>query len=213
MKKISLFIVSVCMLGIAYSQDSTVMSNPISLKNKYTKPQALVVSMIMQDHRTDHLISGNFYSNVLFKGHGADLRNLAPGINVTYIAGVNDYLDVLGAAQMSVARLYNKTTGDFQKSDIFNSGYIGARGKYPSDKSPVSVYLEAGIGLAYSGKLNGFAPIGGGFQFNIMKQTYIYLGTNYNFMFSKIAGNYVQYNLGFGGPIAGLIKWPWVHKK
>lgn len=194
------------MLGIAYSQDSTVTATPIMpLKNKYTKPQTIIVSMVTRDDRTPNLISGNAWSNILFKGHGADLRQQGVGINVAYIAGVNDYVDVLGAAQTTIARLYNPKTGMFEKSDLYNLGYIAGRAKYPSDKSPVSVYVEAGIGLTYSGKLHGFAPIGGGIQFNIMSQTFIYVGTDYHYVFGKNQGTGIQYSLGFGAPVAGVL--------
>lgn len=121
---------------------------------------------------------------------------LDPGFSVMYWKGITKKLD------FSIR--YNGLFSDYTKMENTTSEYInefeGSLHLRPiNDEHFFSPFLSAGIGVGnYSGHWTPYAPLGGGLQFNLKGEGYIFLQANYRASFKKTyLDNNMFYSLGF----------------
>lgn len=202
MKKISLLVATICMLNIAYSQDSIVP--PMTTKNMYVKQPTLTVNFFVNDFTTDNTISGNYLANI-FKGKSVNLlKEAGPGFGLTYREGFHNYFDWSVSLQASIVKYYDKKAGSFKPNDVYTELLAkGVAKLFPDNaaKYPVTPYLTAGLGVAHFYKFVPLALGGFGVQGNFMGKTYIFLEGLYVKGISANASSYAQYSIGFGAPI------------
>ena len=170
MKKLLLFSLSLSLLVNVFAQDSTHLKKVPSIGG----------SFFVKDFPTAAKIFG-------LNTNGWN-SYLAPGINGLFTTGLSSHWDFVATLGVCDSR-YKKSTGAFYYHDT-NNLYVGQKKvlvdlsalvdyKFFTDKQVVDPYLAGGINLAlYNGSyLRPGFPLGGGLQFNLGQNTFLYLQT------------------------------------
>jgi len=170
MKKIAILFAFVFLLVNIYAQDS------IRLK----KVPSIGGAIFAKDFPTAAKVFG--LSQNGWNGY------IAPGINGLFITGLSNHTDFVATLGVSNSK-YKTNTGVFYNHSL-SSGNIGyerilidlntlVNYKFSTDNHPVVPYLSAGLGLSlYDGSyVLPCIPLGGGLQFHLGKNSFLYLQT------------------------------------
>ena len=131
-----------------------------------------------------------------------------PGFSVMYWKGITKKID------FSVR--YNGLFSDYTKKEGRTSEYInefeGSLHARPvNDEHFFSPFISAGIGVGnYSGTWAPYVPLGGGLQFNLLGEGYIFLQANYRASLKK---DYLDNNMFYSLGLTQTIRTPRVKKE
>src|SRR5688572_7768527 len=166
-------------------------------------PAAIGVSFVLNDFITPARIRSGSLQRVFRDKQWAKVKEMKPGIALTYFQGLAKKVDFAGTLAGSFLKypLPNKTfTGD----KFLLEGDASINLKAVSDKYWVQPYITIGIGgHMYAGKYFGaFLPAGLGFKINFFDDAQIFVTSQYRVPVTKETANYHFFNQ-FG--IAGRI--------
>ena len=156
----------------------------------------LMVLMTVLCYGQKPSIIGFSANAVDFKTSVSRSNKVDPGFSVMYWKGITKKIDF--------SLRYNGLFSDYTKKEDHNSDYInefeGSLHARPiNDEHFFSPFISAGIGVGnYSGSWAPYAPLGGGLQFNLQQEAYIFLQANYRASLKKdYLDNNMFYSLGF----------------
>ena len=156
----------------------------------------LLVSMTVLCYGQKPSIIGFSANAVDFNSSGVRSSKVDPGFSVMYWKGITKKIDF--------SLRYNGLFSDYTRKEDHNSDYInefeGSLHARPvNDEHVFSPFISAGIGIGnYSGSWAPYAPLGGGLQFNLLGESYIFLQANYRVSLKKdYLDNNMFYSLGF----------------
>ena len=193
MKKILAALLALFLIGPAvFSQDDEI------------RPAAIGVSFILNDYTTAQRIRSSSLSSVLNNGEWADVKEMAPGLALSYFKGLKKHLDFAGTLAGSFV---NYTLPDHAPSSadkFLLEGDVSLNFKMVSEKYWVQPYLLAGLGAQmYSGSYFGaFIPTGVGMKLNLFDDAHVFVTAQYRIPVTKGSVEYHFFNQ-FG--IAGRI--------
>lgn len=168
----------------------------------YIRPAALGISFNVVDYTTAQRIRSSSIGTVINRKQAAKIKEMSPGLSITYFKGLRNHIDFAGTLLGSYTRvlLDGNTTQDDQ---FLLEGDASVNLKMFSENYFFSPYLSAGVGFSsYNQRVGAFVPLGGGLKFNLFNEAAIYITTQYRVPVTTETGAY-HFVHGFG--ISGII--------
>jgi outer membrane protein OmpA-like peptidoglycan-associated protein len=172
-------------------------------KGAYIRPSALGVSFVLNDYETARLIRSSSLSSVLNNKQFGKVKEMSPGIALTYFKGLKDHIDFAStiAASFVSIPLEGQT---FSGSDEFlMEADASVNLKMFSDKYIFTPYISLGVGASmYNEKFGAILPLGGGLKFNIFDEAAVFIQSQYRIPVTKQNNDYHFFNsIGIAGII------------
>ncbi|HZI54557.1 MAG TPA: OmpA family protein [Chitinophagaceae bacterium] len=193
MKKILAALLALFLIGPAgFSQDDEI------------RPAAIGVSFILNDYTTAQRIRSSSLSSVINNGEWADVKDMAPGLALSYFKGLRKHIDFAGNLAGSFARYTIPNHAPSSTDKFLLEADASLNFKMVSEKYWVQPYLLAGLGAQmYGGSYFGaFIPTGVGMKLNLFDDAHIFVTAQYRIPVTKESVEYHFFNQ-FG--IAGRI--------
>jgi OmpA-OmpF porin, OOP family len=166
------------------------------------KPPTIIIQAASYDFKTPVLIGQTSLKHVLSNGLWHSLPNNYSGIGLSYWQGITSKLDFsasINSAKMFYA--FRRFRGYRYRSRLYEVD-VAAQLKLLSDDHFFVPFLTAGIGGYIFSNTNGsYAPLGGGFQFNIAKKVFLYSSLQCRVPVTREAQYHFLYNFSVGIPI------------
>ncbi len=196
MKKFLLSLMAVGLAAASFAQ------TPIS----YKKRPSLGLNFVLKDMGTAMLIDRTSVSDVLSKGQWTPIKDMAPGLSLSYLNGITEQLDFmvnLGGSYLKYPFSYKSGISVPNDSKFLLEADANVNVKLLSDKYVVVPYLSFGIGASmYAGTyFAAYAPMGGGIQVGLGEGTYLNTRFVYNAMVSALSVNHLNYTIGIVSPL------------
>lgn len=193
MKKILAALLALFLIGPAvFSQDDEI------------RPAAIGVSFILNDYTTAQRIRSSSISSVLNNGEWATIKEMAPGLALSYFKGLKKHIDFASTLAGSFVNYPLPDHAPSSTDKFLLEGDVSLNFKMVSEKYWVQPYLLAGLGAQmYSGSYFGaFMPTGVGMKLNLFDDAHVFVTAQYRIPVTKGSVEYHFFNQ-FG--IAGRI--------
>ncbi len=167
------------------------------------KAPSLGINFFLKDFGTAEKIKNTSVSNVLANKQVSKVSEMAPGLSLTYIEGLSDYVDFMGTLGGTFTKYKYKGANLFSNDALLVDLDAQLNVKLLTDKYFFVPYLTAGVGASMYGGTYFMAnvPVGGGFQFNLGEGTYMLLQSTYKIGITDRAKENFTYSLGFASPL------------
>ena len=153
-------------------------------------------------------IALSVFSTALFAQHAKKgnliglaltLSDMSKGVSITYWKGLCSKVDLSAKANLifrDYSLIYQGISG---KSEIGIEVEPNLHIRLVPDEAKIAPFVSTGVGVGmYNDKFGAFVPAGGGIQFNMQGQTYLFLQAQYKFTLTKkILGDNMFYSFGF----------------
>lgn len=193
MKKVVLSLLTICFLITSFGQ-----------KNKDNlRPPALGISFVLNDFATAQRIRATSLSSVLNNKQVAKVKEMDPGIAITYFKGLRNHIDFAGTLAGSFVN-YPLPNKPLSGSDNFLlEADASFQFKLTSENYWLQPYASAGIG-AYKYKVyyGAFIPVGVGLKLNLFDEATLFINSQYRIPVTNETGAYHFFN-NFG--VSGII--------
>jgi OOP family OmpA-OmpF porin len=164
------------------------------------RPKALGVSFFLNDFVTANRIRTTSMSNVLANRQWGRLREMMPGMAVTYFKGIGKHVDVaasLGGSFLNYP-MPNKT---FTNNNFLLEATGSLNLKMVTEKYWVQPYISLGVGAhKYKAYYGAFMPLGLGLKVNVFDEAHLFINSNYRVPLTTETANYhFQHSIGVAG--------------
>lgn len=164
------------------------------------RPKAIGVSFFLNDFMTADRIRTTSLTSVISGNRFAKVKEMTPGLAVTYFKGVRKHVDVAATLGASFIKypMPNKT---FNNSNLLLEGNVSANLKMTTEKYWVQPYVIAGVGFhKYMSYYGAFIPAGLGLKVNFFDDAHLYINSTYRVPVTTETGNYhFQHSFGIAG--------------
>ncbi|MDI9366363.1 MAG: OmpA family protein [Flavobacterium sp.] len=192
MKKIVLLFVSVAIAVTAFSQTTNLKKLP-----------SLGIGFNLKDFKTAGLINTKSLSDVLVNKSYAKVKEMAPGLNISYYQGLTNNIDFVATlgATFTEYNYRGKTFGSTSNFLLDLDAHLNF--KLLTDNYFVVPYITAGLGTSmYRGSYFMAYSIGGtGLQFNLGEGSFLFLQSTYKYHVSENSKENLNYSLTFASPL------------
>src|SRR5687768_16283455 len=193
MKKVLFFLLIFFFISYSFSQET---------KNAYARKPALGISFFFNDYLTAGRIRTTSLSSVLANKQKAKLKEMDPGIAISYFKGLNNHIDLASTFAGSFVEYPAGTYSD-TKSRFLIDGDVSLNFKLFSEKYWFTPYAILGAGISkYGPHYGAFIPTGLGLKFNLFDEAHFFLNSQYRIPVTPATANY-HFMHGIG--IAGVI--------
>jgi hypothetical protein len=177
--------------------------NNVTVRNTdYVRKPALGISFIFNDYKTAQLIQNSSLSSVLNNKQFSKIKQMSPGIALSYFKGLSNNVDFAGTLAGSFVE--NAVPDKVSTSSSFLlEGDASVNLKMLSDKYIFSPYLSAGVGAStYKGYYGAFIPVGGGIKFNLFDEAAIFVNAKYHApVTTGTSARHFVFGLGIAGTL------------
>lgn len=193
MKKVVSLLLAFFFISYSFSQET---------KSTYVRKPALAISFFFNDYLTANRIRSTSLSSVIANKQKAKLKEMDPGIAISYFKGLNNYIDIATTLAGSFVEYPAGTYGD-TKSRFLLEGDVSLNFKLFSEKYWFTPYAILGAGISkYGPHYGAFIPTGLGLKFNLFDEAHFFLNSQYRIPVTPTTANY-HFMHGIG--IAGVI--------
>jgi len=172
----------------------------------YKKRPTLSVNFFLKDMYTANLVDHGSLASVLNNSQWTKVKDMAPGLGLSYLQGLTDHIDFVGSLGGSFTKYpfsFNSGVTASNDSKFLLETSASLNFKLLTDNYFVVPYFTLGIGASmYSGTyFAATMPTGLGLQFNLGEGTYVNTQFGYNAKISDLAINHLTYSLGIASPL------------
>jgi OmpA-OmpF porin, OOP family len=126
-------------------------------------------------------------------------KDMNKGFSLSYWRGLTSKVDLAVKANVvfrDFSAIYQGTTG---KTEIGIELEPTVNLRLFPDAAKLAPFLTTGVGVGmYNDKFGGYIPVGGGIQFNMQSETYLFLQAQYKYTLTKkVLGDNLFYSIGF----------------
>ncbi len=196
MKKFLFSMIAVALAALSFAQTPT----------SYKKRPTLGLNFFLKDMKTAILIDKTSLSDVLGKDQWAKIKDMAPGVSLTYFEGLTEHIDFmanLGGTYVKYPFSYKSGIAPPLDNKFLLETSASLNFKLLTDKHAIVPYLSFGVGASmYDGTyFAAYAPIGAGIQVALGDETYLNTNFNYHAMVSGLSVNHLNYSIGIASPL------------
>ena len=155
------------------------------------RPPAIGVSFFFNDFTTPQRIRSSALSTVLIENAWADLREMSPGLAITYFNGVHRLIDFAGTLGASFVKMPEKSSTTLSEESLLLEGDASFHFKMFPEKYSVTPYAIGGFGASYyKSSFGAFIPIGAGFKVNFFDEASLFFSMQYRVPLTTETNNY-----------------------
>jgi OOP family OmpA-OmpF porin len=181
-----------CLLSTGYSQTKGTI-----------RQSAIGISFSLTDFATADRIRSGSLSKVLNEKKWAKLKEMSPGISISYYQGVTPHIDFAGTVNGTFLDYPFRNRAPFSDNNFLLEGDASANFKLTTEDYWVIPYASAGIGAhKYKVYYGAFIPVGVGLRINLFDEAGININSQYRIPVNYETSNYHFYH-SFG--IYGII--------
>jgi outer membrane protein OmpA-like peptidoglycan-associated protein len=180
-----------------------VLTDCFAQNGNYFRPPSIGISFFFNDFITPERIRSGSLSQVLREKQWAELREMGPGLAISYIQGLSNHVDFAGTVAGSFTRVPLPGQASRTEEHFLLEGDASLNLKMLSDRYIFTPYLIAGAGASsYNGKFAAFMPLGGGVKVNFFDEAALFVTSQYRVPVTSENTNYhFLYSIGFSGVI------------
>lgn len=171
-----------------------VLSSLLATGYSQTKPirqSAIGISFTLTDFLTAQQIRSGSLSEVLIEKSGAKLKDMAPGIAISYFKGLRPRIDFAAMLHGTFVDYPFPDKPPFGNNNFLLEGDASAQFKLVTEDYWVIPYLSAGLGAhMYKVYWGAFAPIGVGLRVNLFDEAGINIHSQYRIPVTHETANY-----------------------
>ncbi len=164
------------------------------------RPKALGISFFLNDFVTPNRIRTTSLSQVLSDKKFAKMKEMSPGLAITYFKGISKHVDVATTLGGSFVKypMPNKT---FSDDKFLLEGNASLNLKMTTEKYWVQPYISLGVGAhKYMKYYGAFLPLGLGLKVNFFDEAHLFITSTYRVPITLETSNYhLQHSIGFAG--------------
>lgn len=192
MKKIAVFLIALASFKSAtYAQSGDGV-----------QPGTLAVQFFLNDFKSAQTVRSNNLGTVLKNREFGKIKEMSPGIAISYIKGVSKRYDVSGTLAGSFVDYPMNNKPAFGQDYLLLEADASLRAKLISNKAFINPYLQAGFGISkYQGYFGAFIPAGAGMQINLFDEAYLQINAQYRIPVSETTNYHFFFGIGLAGKI------------
>lgn len=166
------------------------------------KPATIGIHYSLTDFETAAQIKSSSFHDVLKNKLWSKPPQMMTGIGIDYLKGITSHIDF--AAGFNYTKGVNNYKLPLSNTIPYTLLTLDAAVniKLLSDKYYVRPYLIAGAGIYSQDKVGFYAPVGGGFQFNLFNAALVNIQTQFRAPFSKKDNGNFYYQFGMASAIS-----------
>ncbi len=171
-------------------------------QNDEIRAPAIGVSFFLNDFTTAARIRASSLSAVLRDKRLAKIKEMSPGLAITYFTGLKNHIDFAGTIGGSFVN-YPMPNRSFSDDRFLLEANAQLNFKLTTEKYWVQPYLIAGVGAHKYGSYYGaFAPLGLGLKINFFDEAHFFIMSQYRIPITNETANYhFQHSIGIAGVI------------
>ncbi len=164
------------------------------------RPKALGVSFFLNDFTTANRIRTTSLSSVLANRQWGKLKDMVPGLAITYFKGVRKHVDVSASIGGSFLK-YPLPNKNFTNNSLLLEANGSVLLKMTTEKYWVQPYISLGVGgQKYESYWGAFMPLGLGFKVNFFDDAHLFVNSTYRVPLTPEVSNYhFQHSIGIAG--------------
>jgi OOP family OmpA-OmpF porin len=170
----------------------------------YTKPASLGLSFILNDFQTAQNIRSTSLSAVIRDKKVSKIKQMSPGLGVTYVKGLNNFLDATSTLSASFLDypFDNGITSTSGKESLLLELDASLHAKLLPDNYIVNPYASLGLGISkYRGYYGALMPLGLGLQVNLFSESFLFINSQYRIKVSDNTNYHLYFSVGFTGTL------------
>jgi len=171
-------------------------------KGAYTREPAIGISFFLNDFQTPDRIRTTSLSKVLADKSFAKMREMSPGLTISYFKGLNDHVDFAGSLGGAFLN-YPMPGKSFSGDNFLLEAGAQVHLKMTSEKYWVQPYMIAGVAAhKYKSYYGATLPLGLGMKVNFFDEAHLFISSTYRVPVTTETANYhFQHSIGFAGSI------------
>ena len=169
-------------------------------QNDEIRPKALGISFFLNDFITPDRIRTTSLSSVLSNKKFAKMREMSPGMAITYFNGIKKHVDVAASLGGSFVK-YPMPGKSFVNENFLLEANAAVNLKMTSEKYWVQPYISIGVGgHKYKNYYGAFLPVGLGLKVNFFDEAHLFVTSIYRVPITIETSNYhLQHSIGIAG--------------
>src|SRR4030095_9369167 len=171
-----------------------VLSSLFTTVHSETTPirqSAIGISFTLTDFLTAQQIRSGSLTEVLIEKSGAKLKDMAPGIAVSYFKGLRPRIDFAATLHGTFVDYPFPDKPPFGNNNFLLEGDASAQFKLVTEEYWVIPYVSAGLGAhMYKVYWGAFAPLGAGLRVNLFDEAGINIHSQYRIPVTHETSNY-----------------------
>ena len=169
-------------------------------QNDEIRPKALGISFFLNDFITPDRIRTTSLSSVLSNKKFAKMREMSPGMAITYFNGIKKHVDVAASLGGSFVK-YPMPGKSFVNENFLLEANAAVNLKMTSEKYWVQPYISIGVGgHKYKNYYGAFLPVGLGLKVNFFDEAHLFVTSIYRVPITTETSNYhLQHSIGIAG--------------
>ncbi|HYE53647.1 MAG TPA: hypothetical protein VD996_02350 [Chitinophagaceae bacterium] len=168
----------------------------------YTRRAAIGVYFFLNDYRTAANIRTSSLGTVLENKTFGKIKEMSPGLALTYMKGISNHLDYTITASGSFVdvAMQNRPPEGTEKFLLEVDAMVV--GKMFSDKYWFTPTVNLGVGASkYSGYFGAYIPAGLGLQLNFFDEAYFIVNSQYRIPITETSNYHFYHSIGIAGTI------------
>jgi OmpA-OmpF porin, OOP family len=169
-------------------------------QNDEISPKSLGVSFFLNDFVTPQKIRTTSLSQVLSNRDFEKVREMTPGLALTYFKGVSKHVDMAASLGASFIK-YPMPNKSFSNNSLLLEANAALNLKMVSNKYFLQPYITLGVGgHKYQSYYGAFLPLGVGLKLNLLDEAHMFITSTYRVPITIETANYhFQHSIGFAG--------------
>jgi OmpA-OmpF porin, OOP family len=179
-----------------YAQDNT------ETTTDYTRPASIGVYFFLSDFKTANDIRTTSLNSVLDRKQFGKIKEMSPGLAVTYMKGISNHLDYAITASGTFVDFAfpNRPTAGTEK--FFLEVDASAVGKMFTDRYWLIPTINLGVGASkYGSYFGAYIPAGVGLQLNFFREAYFIINSQYRIPITETQNYHFYHSIGITGKL------------
>jgi OmpA-OmpF porin, OOP family len=191
------------MVFLAIVITQTLIAQEVSKTYEYKRRPTIGIHFTLHDFVTAAEIKNSSLGTVLNNGEWYKTSRMSPGIAISFTQGLSDNLDYMARLGFASVEYPIPNRPPAGRDKMLLEGDFSMNLKMLSDRYVIVPYISAGVGASlWSGYFGAYMPVGLGLNFNIFREAYVLLQSQYRIpVTSNTTASHLFYSFGIQGSI------------